>query len=527
MNYYNEYDAKAAAWLRSLISAGLIPNGHVDDRSITDVQPRDLRGYTQCHFFAGIGGWSRALFLAGIPSTTPLWTGSCPCQPFSNAGKRRGTEDERHLWPTWKQLIAQCKPPIVFGEQVASADGRDWLACVRTEMEALDYAVGAADLCAAGIGAPHIRQRLWFVGMADSAGERLEGSTRPRLQDGGPGLTRGIGAGSMAHADHKGPQRRTGMPECSNQLTAGAGSLESRMGDTDNIGAGRDRRSVPQEVIGEDGQYISEHADASSNDGNANEAHGFWRDADWLLCRDERWRPVEPIHVKMVDGVSSGMGRSGDYLISEEDRRTRMQALLDTFGEEEVQRQAGGQWSVQEEGLLQQIMHGGMDGGADKGGVREEQPQAVSKSSERIVRDMQPLGHEVVGASQGCGPNEQQPIELADTVRLLPSSLSLSELHGRWRDAEVLRVLLRAIREVRGVQHASESLEEAWASLGKDEKERVAMGFDAGAWRRVVPFPLATGTLARVTRLRGYGNAIVPQVAAEFIKAALLSRLDL
>jgi hypothetical protein len=198
-----------------------------------------------------------------------------------------------------------------------------------------------------------------------------------------------------------------------------------------------------------------------------------------------------------------------------------MQALLDTFGEEEIQRQAGGQWSVQEEDLLQQIMHGGMDGGADKGGVREEQSQAVSKSSERIVRDMQPLGHKVVGASQGRGPDEQHPVELADIVRLLPSSLSLAELHGRWRDAEVLRVLLRTVREIRGVQYASESLEEAWASLGEDEKERIAVGFDAGAWRRVVPFPLATGTLARVTRLRGYGNAIVPQVAEIFIRAAL------
>jgi DNA (cytosine-5)-methyltransferase 1 len=525
MNYYNEFDPKAAAWLQQLINQNIIPNGHVDTRSITDVTASDLAGYTQCHFFAGIGGWSRALFLAGVPSTTPLWTGSCPCQPFSNAGKRRGTEDERHLWPTWKQLISQCKPSIVFGEQVASADGRNWLASVRSDLETLDYAVGAADLCAAGIGAPHIRQRLWFVGHPDNGrGGCLEAinarinSTRNREAE----SARRSASCSMAHPNHQGPQGRTGMPECSNQLTAGTGSLESGMGDTDNIRAGRDRGSVSCTLIGEDGQYIPKHADASGNDGNADEAHGFWRDADWLLCRDERWRSVEPIHVKMVDGVSSGMGRSGDYFISEEDRRTRMQALLDTFGEEEIQRQAGGQWSIQEESLLQQIMHGGMDGGADESRVREEQSQAVSKSSERIVRDMQPLGHKVVGASQGCGPDEQQPVELADIVRLLPSSLSLSELHGRRRDAEVLRVLLRAIREIRGVQHASESLEEAWASLGKDEKERVAMGFDAGAWRRVVPFPLATGTLARVTRLRGYGNAIVPQVAATFIRAALM-----
>lgn len=59
--YYNEFDPDAAAWLRSLIRRGLIPAGDVDERSIEDVCPTDLRGYTQCHFFAGIGGWPLAL----------------------------------------------------------------------------------------------------------------------------------------------------------------------------------------------------------------------------------------------------------------------------------------------------------------------------------------------------------------------------------------------------------------------------------------------------------------------------------
>ena len=79
MNYYNEYDPKAAAWLRELIAAKLIPAGVVDERSITEISPHDLSDYTQCHFFAGIGGWSLALELAGWPASRPVWTGSCPC----------------------------------------------------------------------------------------------------------------------------------------------------------------------------------------------------------------------------------------------------------------------------------------------------------------------------------------------------------------------------------------------------------------------------------------------------------------
>ena len=170
--YYNEIDKFAAAWLRELIADGLIADGEVDERSILDVRPDDLRGFTQCHFFAGIGGWSRALRLAGWPDDRPVWTGSCPCQPLSVAGQRKGHADSRHLWPAFHDLIAVCQPATVFGEQVASKLGREWLAGVRADLESSGYACGGADLCAAGVGAPHIRQRLWWV--ADASGRRRE-----------------------------------------------------------------------------------------------------------------------------------------------------------------------------------------------------------------------------------------------------------------------------------------------------------------------------------------------------------------
>ena len=133
MNYYNEFDTKTAAWLRELISAKLIPAGDVDTRSIVDVSADELRGYTQCHFFAGIGGWSLALQLAGWPADKPVWSLSCPCQPFSTAGKGLGAADERHLWPVAFNLIKECRPPVVFGEQVASSA----VVGKRSEMDAL------------------------------------------------------------------------------------------------------------------------------------------------------------------------------------------------------------------------------------------------------------------------------------------------------------------------------------------------------------------------------------------------------
>jgi DNA (cytosine-5)-methyltransferase 1 len=174
INYYNENDPKAAAWLRELIKDGHIANGIVDERSIKDVQPNDLTDFTQCHFFAGIGGWSYALRLAGWPDDRPVWTGSCPCQPFSDAGQKGGTKDKRHLWPDFFRLIREYRPTTVFGEQVASKDGLAWLDIVSADLESEGYAVGAIDLCAAGVEAPHIRQRLWFVADANGANARAE-----------------------------------------------------------------------------------------------------------------------------------------------------------------------------------------------------------------------------------------------------------------------------------------------------------------------------------------------------------------
>lgn len=175
MTYYNENDAYAAQWLRNLIAANLITEGEVDERSIKDVQSDDLKGFQRCHFFAGISGWELALQQAEW-GDEEVWTGSCPCQPFSVAGKQRGVADDRHLWPEFYRLIAERCPATVFGEQVAAAS--TWLAGVRSDLEAVGYAVGATPIEAACTGAPQYRDRFWFV--ASLPRERSDRS--PRVQ---------------------------------------------------------------------------------------------------------------------------------------------------------------------------------------------------------------------------------------------------------------------------------------------------------------------------------------------------------
>src|ERR1700722_12900819 len=177
LHYYNEFDSKAAAWLRSLMAAGIIPEGEVDKRSIADVSPDDLRGFAQCHFFAGIGGWPIALELAGWAADRPCWTGLCPFRPFSQAGQRQGEKDARDLWPDFFRLVGQRHPSVCFGEQVEGAITKHgWLDRVSLDLEGCGYAVGSAVLPAACVNSPHVRHRLFWV--ADSQESGLSGRVR-------------------------------------------------------------------------------------------------------------------------------------------------------------------------------------------------------------------------------------------------------------------------------------------------------------------------------------------------------------
>jgi DNA (cytosine-5)-methyltransferase 1 len=286
--YYNEIDPKAAAWLRELIKGGHIAAGDVDERSIVDVQPGDLVGYTQCHFFAGIGGWSYALRLAGWPDDRPVWTGSCPCQPFSAAGKRGGMADARHLWPQFYRLIKKRRPSVVFGEQVASKDGLVWLDLVYTDMETANYAFTAVDLCAASVGAPHIRQRLYFV--ADSNGSRFRTRRAGKASD-GRNATR-IEPSRFRDASGLGQPDGRGRP--SGQSSAEAARY------------GRSVESTSSRVVG----VAHDPGPRERRDG-ANQ-RATW-EAELVNCRDGKRRPVEPGTFPLAHGVSGRVGLLRGY----------------------------------------------------------------------------------------------------------------------------------------------------------------------------------------------------------------------
>ncbi len=165
--FYNDNDPYCADWIRALIARGLIAPGVVDERDIRDICAYELASFTQVHLFAGLAGWPLALRAAGWPDGRRVWTGSPPCQPFSVTGSRRGFDDPRHLWPYQLSLIEKRRPHELFVEQVTAAT--EWVARVRSDLVALDYAVGIVPIEAASAGADHLRDRYWLVANGDDA----------------------------------------------------------------------------------------------------------------------------------------------------------------------------------------------------------------------------------------------------------------------------------------------------------------------------------------------------------------------
>jgi len=453
--YYNEYEPFAAQWLRNLIAAGHIAPGDVDTRSIVDVRPSDLRGFTQCHFFAGIGVWSLALRRAGWPDSRPVWTGSCPCQPFSSAGQGSGFADERHLWPSFFHLIKECDASIVFGEQVASKDADPWLDLVQTDMEGLGHAFGAVAFPAAGVGAPHLRDRTYWasIGLAHPPSVRLDRGTRC-AQEGGRQLREQVSLSGGA------------LPACGLAHTLGGIDIAS--------GARPDQRAM----AGGDGALSAARP--------AGPTHSVWADADWLFCRDGKWRPVSPLPQPLVDGSSESLGRVRPEVIAkiEEEvnattsqskgiRAAAMRSLLENLGAQAKRCwAAGGLPGLHEAPFLLAFMRQLQEQGWR---VAERLSVPRAETFDPRLRGLRNR-NEAASAPRQHGLEGQQAGEHPDLVSVLSSLLAC------------------AARETWG---------------------------DAYAAHAEVGFPLAHQIANRVGRLRAYGNAIVAPQAQAWIETVM------
>lgn len=532
--YFNDFDEGACAWLAELMKQGHIPPGEIDRRSILDVSASDLRGFRQCHFFAGIGGWAYALRLAGVPVDVSLWTGSPPCQPFSVAGRQKGRDDERHLAPHFVDLVRVARPGMLLGEQVASAEvfgkapkrAREnavpppdwaWIDDLLNRLEAARYTAGANDFPSAGVGAPHIRQRTYFGAVAH---EWLEHASRNgRIEWGAEPSQRGtsVRCGTRGLADLHGngcSETGRGQPEAGcdgpfgdsaarglgdclgsgleglgghgngshepGRIVADATGSASEAGavgglaDNNSFGWGRWEgsekgckhfRSNAGWFEGNNGIVGNcETGDGSQRPGPTN---GFWGTADWLFCRDERWRPVESGAFEVAHGLPEDLGhlrleRDGEDENGQEGQSGTGEILQDLWDQDDsstVQRSAGRPDGVQEAALLQSGLHGCGLRGHDQGVKRQEQSSSIGQDAESELRNLWEEGSS--RSPSGREPSEQRSGEFAEPLRFLS--------------------------------------QEGTPPNGS--------------------FPLASGVRHRVELLRGYGNAINPQAAAQFIQA--------
>jgi DNA (cytosine-5)-methyltransferase 1 len=342
---YSENDSFAVRWLRHLIRMGEIADGVVDDRDIRTVDPAEFLGYDQVHLFAGIGTWSYAARCAGWPDHRSIWTISCPCQPFSVANrsdKPKGFDDERHLWPFVAEIIRKCEPAVCVGEQVANKTSESWFDDVSIDLEREKYSVGMAVFPACSLGGPHLRKRMYWCAskpLGNSFGERYRDRERGGIFSGsgtsvetrmskpdGSGIVDRMGhnsstglSGSSQNNDKGKRERGEDKRYNGNSIRADAdinGSVE-RMGIANNTGSqgyrGHDQRVGQSE---QNGKKEVGHSTETSIDDNLgqpsrpNAVNGWWRDADWIFCRDNKWRPVESESSPLADGATKILGRS-------------------------------------------------------------------------------------------------------------------------------------------------------------------------------------------------------------------------
>ena len=433
MNFYNEWDAYSAHWLKNLIKEGHIPKGVVDERDIKDIEPDELIRYRQCHFFAGIAGWSYALELANW-GDREVWTGSCPCQPFSHAGKGTGASDERNLWGVWLSLIKVAKPNTIFGEQVASAVGKkyQWLDAVSNDLENEGYRIGAGILPACSVQAPHIRQRLWFV--ADTHDNRRNESfskisgEESKWNDGDSLVTTDRHIADPKHNGRNRPRSDTSLEE----------SNESEIG----IPVGDDIACANANDVAD-----------SSNDGRYEGRSNKESRRTQPSCKEGRLFESEGISSyttdrHMADSQNHGRRRRSTNVERKRSENLKNESEFDLRSESSRQGKVSGNnmADTNEQGL--------------QGGLQER------SVSERQISDKR------IGLS-------------GDEQFFRDESGRFNKTRGKHWEGIV------------------------WVYC-KDKKTRpIKPGVQ----------PLAYGVSARVGKLRSIGNAIVPQVAAEIIKA--------
>lgn len=399
-------------------------------------------------------------------------SGGFPCQPFSSAGKRKGTEDDRHLWPQMLRAIREIQPAYVVGENVrgfTNWNGGMVFDQAQADLEAEGYEVLPFLLPACAVNAPHRRDRIWFVGHRTnenhSKGIRSEPSIKNTYQDGRGGIKR----------KEEPKERRLG--------NIGTGNNERLRADIEDAGttanALHDGRSGGDEV------NADKRGVNALNDLSQNEGEGTTPDTSQIGSQSKRqstgmgwvglcfngsrfdkstWQDfqTQPPVCGRTHGISSFLARNIKQevyaTISERYTDKDLQEVREAIQSEKVLREIGGLYKIHEPGILLEVLQ------LCSPSITE--PQGVSvwseKASEGLMRKVREYGT-FANTPQGRELEKQFRKQFADSLPILSHEIALVAM----------------------------------------EAERAAQKF--ASWHRK-------------ESIMAYGNAIVPQVAFELFK---------
>lgn len=448
-------------------------------------------------------------------------TGGFPCQDISVANTNgRGLEGDRSgLFYEVVRIIRECRPRYVVLENVnallTARRGRD-MGAVLWELSECGYDAEWQTVSAASMGAPHLRKRVFIVAYPNGQ----------RWNDGRIYRERRYVHGNHHHGALRETDANSNGIGNVGWLFGGSGTesaerREKAIGALDSIEAPGSGKVIPNPNSSRRQQFNPTTVTAGQrlNSGRIVERGNPWGVEPGILRVDARLSlgVDEVIASESHDIV--GLNSSDYYATEAEDRPGEALSVLQQYlDEESLWRQVGGSNGLPEKGLLQRDLHGISH--AD----RESIKPLFEALSEGLLRD---VWLQVI--SSPCSPSKQDQVrqftrEFTNSLRQLPSKSALGSREDVAKQVFALVSCLRqALIQVGVMQHASDKIQEAWQSATDSEKDWAWMAAIHGCWWAEFPSVgrVTANVPHRVDRIRGLGNAVVPQCAAVALQRVL------